>query len=239
MKAFYDLHIHSCLSPCGDMDMTPNNIVNMAIIKGLDIIAVADHNTCGNCRAVMEVGARNGLKVIPAMELNTKEDVHILCLFSDIEKAESFSCYIYNNIPQIVNNEEIFGKQVYMNSKDEVIGEEEKLLITASNIGVYDTALLCSEYGGIAIPAHIDRSSYSILSMLGFITEDMGFSTYELSLRAVASDLLKENKLLEDKIIIRNSDAHYLWDIAERERFIELTSISAKSIIEYFSEKND
>ncbi|MGM9974705.1 MAG: histidinol-phosphatase, partial [Clostridiaceae bacterium] len=127
----------------------------------------------------------------------------------------------------------------YMNSKDEVIGEEEKLLITASNIGVYDTALLCSEYGGIAIPAHIDRSSYSILSMLGFITEDMGFSTYELSLRAVASDLLKENKLLEDKIIIRNSDAHYLWDIAERERFIELTSISAKSIIEYFSEKND
>lgn len=239
MKIFYDFHIHSCLSPCGDMDMTPNNIVNMAMIKGLDIIAVEDHNTCGNCRAVMEVGERNGLTVIPAMELNTKEEVHILCLFNDIEKAEEFSCYIYNNIPNIINKEEIFGRQIYMNSKDEVIVEEEKLLITASNIGVYDAASLCSEYNGIAIPAHIDKNSYSILSILGFITEDMGFSSYEISPRAIYSELLKEQKILKDKTIISNSDAHYLWDIAERERFIEIASISIKNVIEYFSGKND
>ena len=235
MKAFYDFHIHSCLSPCGDMDMTPNNIVNMAIIKGLDIIAVADHNTCGNCRAVMEVGAQNGLTVIPAMELNTKEDVHILCLFKDIEKAEDFSCYIYNNGRKIINKSEIFGEQVYMNGKDQIIGVEEKLLITASDIGVYEVASLCSEYNGVAIPAHIDKSSYSLLSMLGFITEDMGFSAYEISSRAIKSELLKEQKLLEDKIIISNSDAHYLWDIAERERFIEIPFISADNVIEYFS----
>ena len=237
MRVFYDFHIHSCLSPCGDMDMTPNNIVNMAMIKGLDIIAVSDHNTCGNCRAVMEVGAKNGLTVIPAMELNTKEDVHILCLFDDIEKAEKFSCHIYNNVPNIINKKEVFGEQVYMNSKDEVIGTEEKLLITASNIGVYETASLCSEYNGIAIPAHIDKGSYSILSMLGFITEDMGFSTYEISKRANESEILKDQKLLKDKIMICNSDAHYLWDIAERERVIEINSIGAKSIIEYFSRK--
>ena len=235
MKIYYDFHIHSCLSPCGDMDMTPNNIVNMAIIKGLDIIAVTDHNTCGNCRAVMEVGERNGLVVIPGMELNTKEDVHVLCLFNDIEKAEEFSCHIYNNMPNILNRKEIFGEQIYMNSKDEVVGIEEKLLITASNIGIYETISLCREYNGIVIPAHIDKSSNSIISVLGFIPEDMGFTAYEISPRAIDAELLKEQKQLEGKVIISDSDAHYLWDISERERFLEIPSISAKSILEYFT----
>ena len=239
MKLYYDFHIHSCLSPCGDMDMTPNNIVNMAIIKGLDIIAVTDHNTCGNCRAAMEVGERNGLIVIPGMELNTREDVHVLCLFNDIEKAEEFSCYIYNNMQDIINKKEVFGEQIYMNSQDEAVGIEEKLLITASNIGIYETISLCREYNGIVIPAHIDKSSYSILSVLGFITEDMNFSVYELSPRAVEDDILREQKLLKDKLLIRNSDAHYLWDIGEREHFIEVSSSSIKKVLEYISGIDD
>ena len=136
MKLFYDFHIHSCLSPCGDNDSTPNNIVNMALIKGLQAIALSDHNTGRNCPAAMAVGKKNGLVVLPAMELTTSEDIHILCLFERYEDLQKLEKYIQTTRLRIRNKPEIFGRQLIMNENDEVIGEEEDLLIVSSGVSV-------------------------------------------------------------------------------------------------------
>ena len=132
----YDFHIHSALSPCGDADMTPNNIVNMAYIAGLDAIAITDHNTIGNVRAAQIVGEKVGVKVLPGMEIETAEEVHVLTLFPDIESAEKVAKIVYENLPPIKNRPDIFGNQFYMNENDEITGEEEKLLISSTSLSI-------------------------------------------------------------------------------------------------------
>ena len=124
MRIAYDFHIHSCLSPCGDKDMTPQNIVNMSKIMGYDAIALTDHNTTGNCEAVIKVGKEIGLTVIPGMELCTSEEVHIVCLFPDIEKANKFSEYVYSTLPPVKNKPSVFGEQTKMNENDDQIDDE-------------------------------------------------------------------------------------------------------------------
>ena len=120
MRLYYDLHINSSLSPCGDNDMTPNNIVNMAKLNELDIIAVTDHNTCRNCSAAIKVGEEVGLTVVPGMELTTSEDIHVVCLFPDLESAEKFDKYVYERLMKIPNEADIFGHQYVMNENDEI-----------------------------------------------------------------------------------------------------------------------
>ena len=132
----YDLHIHSCLSPCGDNDMTPNNLVQMALLSGCDVIALTDHNTCRNAPAAMEAGARNGLLVIPGMELCTAEEAHVVCLFETLEGALEFDHYIYENMPHVKNRPEIFGEQRLLDGEDAPVGEEENLLLVSSFVGV-------------------------------------------------------------------------------------------------------
>ena len=134
MKCFIDLHIHSCLSPCAEEDMTPNNIVNMSVLKGLDIIGVTDHNSAKNAAAVFEAGKRAGLVVVPGMELCTLEEVHLLCLFKNLEDVENFQDIVYGNLPPIKNREDIFGSQIIMNSRDEITGQEEILLSGACSL---------------------------------------------------------------------------------------------------------
>ena len=119
---YYDLHIHSCLSPCGDDDMTPANLVGMAAVKGLDVIALTDHNTCKNCPAAMHHGAEYGVTVIPGMELTTEEEIHVICLFPSLQDALSFDALIGSKLMPFPNREDIFGKQQIMNEKDEVTG---------------------------------------------------------------------------------------------------------------------
>ena len=126
---YYDLHIHSCLSPCGDDDMTPANLVGMAAVKGLDVIALTDHNTCKNCPAAMHHGAEYGVTVIPGMELTTEEEIHVICLFPSLQDALSFDTRIGSKLMPFPNREDIFGKQQIMNEKDEVTGTVENLLI--------------------------------------------------------------------------------------------------------------
>jgi len=134
----YDLHIHSCLSPCGDLDMTPNNIVGMAKISGLDVIAVTDHNSCKNCPAVMKVAEGYEILAIPGMELTTMEEVHVVCLFETLEDALSFGNYVDEKLIPIENREDIFGQQLICNEEDEVIGKESRLLINATTISFDD-----------------------------------------------------------------------------------------------------
>ena len=219
MKLFYDFHIHSCLSPCGDNDSTPNNIVNMALIKGLHVIALADHNTGKNCPAAMAVGKKNGLVVLPAMELTTSEDIHVLCLFEKYEDLEKLETYIQKTRLRIPNRPKIFGRQYIMDENDEIVGEEENLLIVSSGISVEEVAALVKGFGGIPVPAHIDKQSNGLVGVLGAFDYCLGFELIESTLDSGV-------KLPQ----ITNSDAHYLWDIAEAEHFIEAESCSARGV---------
>ena len=219
MKLFYDFHIHSCLSPCGDNDSTPNNIVNMALIKGLHVIALADHNTGKNCPAAMAVGKKNGLVVLPAMELTTSEDIHVLCLFERYEDLEKLETYIQKTRLRIRNKPEIFGHQFIMDENDEIVGEEENLLIVSGGVSVEEVAALVKGFGGIPVPAHIDKQSNGLVGVLGAFDYGLGFELIESTLDSGV-------KLPQ----ITNSDAHYLWDIAEAEHFIEAESCSARGV---------
>ena len=232
MKLYYDFHIHSCLSPCGSDDMTPNNIVGMAALSGYNIIALTDHNCCKNCEAAVKVGKANGITVIPGMELCTSEEIHIVCLFPTVEKAMKFSDYVEENSMDIPNNPEIFGNQLIMNEDDEVVGIHKGLLTIASNISVENVKDIVESFGGICYPAHLNRDSYSIISVLGGFPTEQGFTVAEFS---DGEKIEAYTKLfgLENLKIIRSSDAHYLENIPDAEHQIELEENSAECLIKY------
>ena len=214
---YYDLHLHSCLSPCGDDDMTPANIAGMASIKGLDVIALTDHNSCKNCPAAMVHGSEYGVIVIPGMELCTAEEVHVICLFPALENALAFDGYVYEHMLPIKNREAIFGKQQIMDENDEVIGTVENLLINATDIAFDDAFSLTASYGGIAYPAHVDKSSTSVLSNLGFVPPDSTFTCAEFHDLKNLHRIQKEHPYFLQCNIVSSSDAHYLGDIREPE----------------------
>lgn len=212
---YYDLHLHSCLSPCGDDDMTPANIVGMASIKGLDVIALTDHNSCRNCPAAMIHGKNYGVTVIPGMELCTAEEVHMICLFAELDRALAFDAYVYEHLLPVKNKEKIFGKQQIMNEDDEVTGTIENLLINATDIPFDDVFALTEGYSGIAYPAHIDKTSTSLLSNLGFVPPDSTFTCAEVHDLKNLHKIQKEHPYFLNCNIISSSDAHYLEDIRE------------------------
>lgn len=233
MRVYCDLHLHSCLSPCGDEDMTPWNLVNMAKILGLDLIALTDHNSCGNCRSAMKVGKLAGITVVPGMELCTAEEIHCVCLFDDIDRAEAFSSYVRTTLPPVKNREEIFGRQLYMDEGDTVLESEEILLTTASSISIDTLPTLVKEYGGVCFPAHIDRESYSVLSSLGDFPPELEVTAFELTPVASEEDYRKNYPALEGKRLFRSSDAHYLENMREKEFYIELEENTPSALIEY------
>lgn len=233
MRASYDFHIHSCLSPCGDKEMTPQNIVNLSKIMGFDIIALTDHNTAGNCPALVKAGKEAGLTVIPGMELCTSEEVHIVCLFPSLENALAFSDYVYTTLPSVKNKPSVFGDQLICDENDNVIGTEEKLLITASSISCMKVVETVTKYGGICYPAHIDRSSFSILSNLGTIDESFGFTCAEIFDMTKENELKEKHPYLKNLKIISDSDAHYLEKMRIPEHFIEIPELSIDSIFNY------
>jgi len=213
----YDLHIHSCLSPCGDEEMTPNNIVNMAALCGLDVIAVSDHNSCGNCAAAIEVAAKKYPKmlVLPGMELETAEEVHVLCLFAELSDALAFEKIVKAARSPIENRPDIYGRQVLRDGNDEIVGFEPQLLINATSVSIDRVPALAEKYKGIAIPAHVDRDSNSIIANLGFLTPEMGFRTIEVSRKLFGqkrAEFLEKNRLMRYNVVM-DSDAHYLGDI--------------------------
>lgn len=228
MKFYYDLHIHSDLSPCGSNDMTPNNIINMSLIKGLNIISVTDHNTTCNLPAVIKAGKEADLKIIPGIEVNTKEEVHVLCYFKSLDNAMKFGNIIYDSLPEVKNNADIFGEQNIYNYKDEIKGSLEKLLINASSYTIEDIYSLAKEYKGLMIPAHINKMSNSILGVLGFMPFNLKIDFIE-----VYSKMPISNKITEKYKVLYNSDAHQLIDISEAVRFFELSHID--DVYDYLS----
>lgn len=230
MKRYYDLHIHSCLSPCADDDMTPNNLVNMALLAGLDIIALTDHNRCGNCAAVLQAAAGTGLTVLPGMELCTSEEAHIVCLFPTLEAALAFDAQVYLSLPPINNRPDIFGQQLIMDAQDTSIGTEPLLLTTASGISVEQVLPLVRALGGTAFPAHIDRPSYSVTAALGDIPP-VGFRAVEITARGDVDALLARYPEARGKPLLLDSDAHALESIPEPLAWLDLPDTAPETVI--------
>lgn len=229
MTVTYDLHIHSCLSPCGADDMTPYNLVNMAALAGLQVIAVADHNTTRNCPAAVEAGREAGVLVVPAMELTCREDVHVLCLFPDLDAAEACRQAVYEKLPQRKNRPKAFGNQWIMDARDNLLAEEPQLLCFAADIGIYQAAQFIDSFGGFAIPAHIDRASFSLIAAMGLVDPAMGFTVYETTRTCDVAALQAQYQIRGG--FIQNSDAHDLIAIPDAERALDLETMSPKSVL--------
>lgn len=231
MRIFYDFHIHSCLSPCGSEDMTPYNLVNMAALNQLDVIALTDHNTCLNCPAAMEAGRQAGIAVIPGMELTTSEEAHVVCLFPGLEQALAFGEYVYARLPDIENRPDIFGRQDIMDAGDRVVGSLQKLLINATDISIAQVVSLTAGYQGFCFPAHIDKSAYSILSNLGDFPPEYGFRAAEISAAGDIEALCRQYPLLSGLPLLLSSDAHYLEQMTAPAAWIEATASSPAAVL--------
>ncbi len=231
----YDIHIHSCLSPCGDTDMLPSNIIGMSALKGLDVVALTDHNSCKNCPPFLRLAEEYGIIAIPGMEINTAEEVHALCLFSELKAALEFDKYVREHLVKIVNKPKIFGEQQIVDEKDNVIATEPFLLINATDIYFYDLNPLVKSYGGVMIPAHIDKSANSLIANLGFIPPDSDFLCAEVKHTGFLDKIKENNPYLKGCGIISDSDAHYLADINEPINFISPRERSVKSVLEFLA----
>lgn len=238
MRLTYDLHIHSCLSPCGDNDMTPANIAGMAAVKGLDVIAVTDHNSCRNCAPAMKMAEEYGVIALPGMELCTEEEVHVVCLFPDLYAAMDFNDYVYDKMLKIPNKEKIFGEQLLYNAMDEIIGKEPNLLLCNTSIRFDEVFALTEERNGIMIPAHVDKTTNSLIANLGFVPPGSQFTCAEIKDLNKLTGLLETHLYLNQCRIISNSDAHYLEHIHEPEHTIDVPDTSTEAIIKALKVKN-
>lgn len=236
MKCYYDFHIHSCLSPCGDNDMTPNNIVNMALIKGLDAIAVTDHNCCANLPAVLSC-AKGRLVVLCGMEVESCEEVHMVCLFESFDACKNAEKEVMLALNKVKNDTEIFGEQIIMNEEDEIVGNEDNLLVTATTLSVFDIVELVHKYDGVCMAAHVDKSAYSVISNLGFIPPELDVDAIEISKNAKYSEITEKWEYIKRYNYLSSSDAHYLADIAEKSNYIDVEELTARSIIEAIKKK--
>ena len=211
--------------------MTPGNIVGMATLIGLDAIALTDHNTCKNCPAFMNFAKEAGLIAIPGMELNTLEEVHVVCLFPTLEQAMSFDSYVEKHIMPIPNRPEFFGNQIIVDNSDKACGTVGTLLISATDISFNEVYDLVKEYGGIMIPAHLDKSSTSLLSNLGFIPPESKFTAAEVNDITSIEPLKKQHPYLEDCHFLCSSDAHSLSSINEAEHILHVEERTTDSIL--------
>lgn len=209
-----DLHIHTCLSPCGDLDMSPRNIVRIAKERELQIIAITDHNSTRNVRTCMSLGEREGLYVIPGCEVNTREEVHVLCYFPHLEATEAFQRYLDGKMSDVKNDPDRFGYQVAVDENDQIVYEEERSLFMSISDEIERVAEVVYRLGGIFVPAHVDRPGNSLFSQLGFIPPGLRYHALEVSKGTTPAGFLLGHPELKEERLIQSSDAHYPGDIA-------------------------
>ena len=214
--------------------MTPNDIIGMALLNGLDLIAVTDHNSFANAEAVIKAARGKSLIVLPGSEITTAEEVHVLCLFSNIETALNFESELFPYYSTLSNRTDIFGNQVLFDENDNVTGELERMLFAPTSMSFDDLFSLTDKHGGAFIPAHIDRDSFSVLSNLGFFPPHLDIKTVEVSQHGLDVGFVKNNsgRFPNDRVIF-SSDAHHLWDISEKNNFLLLPECSAEAVIDF------
>ena len=188
-----DLHIHSVLSPCGSLQMSPENVTRKAKEQKLDIIAITDHNSMANCKVYEEFAEKNGIKFIFGVEVQSVEEIHILSFFDDWEQARKFDNLLYDSLLPIKNNPNFFGDQVVIDGQGNIVRFEEKALINSSGWTFDEVVEKVHAWGGFAVPAHIDAASFSILAQLGFIPTNTLISALEITKKCSKEKLLTEH----------------------------------------------
>ena len=205
-----DLHIHSCLSPCASLDLSPRQIVERAKAEGLDIISVTDHNTAKNVRVVMGLAERQGLTVIPGMEVQTREEIHLLALFPDWPSTAAWDEEVRRHLPDVRNDPEVFGDQPIVDDEGNILNFEERLLLNSLDLPLEVVKRRVEGHGGMIIPSHFDKGSFSLISQLGLIPEDMELEVLEVSHKTQFPSMGNVSPRIP-RII--SSDAHRLEDI--------------------------
>ncbi|MDP3452122.1 MAG: PHP domain-containing protein [Bacteroidales bacterium] len=229
-----DLHIHTTLSPCGDIEMTPLNIIAKAKERGLDIIGITDHNSTLQSRYIREVGEREGIYVMCGAEITTKEEVHVLAFVDGEEALERLQEFLDKSLVRIPNNPDIFGYQLVVNQNEEVLYQEDSLLIGVTDKSIEEVEQFVHSLGGIFIPAHIDKQQNSVLSQLGFMPPSLSADALELSSNCTIDAFITQNSYLSKRAFIQSSDAHYTDDIGKcytRLDIMEKTFSAVKSAL--------
>ncbi len=225
-----DLHIHTVLSPCGDIEMTPLNIVAKAKKRGLSVIGITDHNSTRETAEVKRVAEREGLFVLCGAEITTKEEVHVLAYVDGQERLSLLQDFLDTYLIKVKNNEAIFGYQLVVNEKEEVLYQEDNLLIGAIDRSIDEVAAFIKSLDGIFIPAHIDKQQNSLLSQLGFLPFSLNPDALELSAICNTESFFKQNSYLETHPFICSSDAHYLEDIGRASTELNISELSFQSV---------
>jgi len=211
-----DLHIHTCLSPCADIEMSPLAIVKEALRKGIDIIAITDHNSAENVIASQKAGHDSGLTVLAGMEITSSEEAHILALFENAESVLQLQNRIYEKLLPGNNDERRFGEQIIVNEKDEVSGFNNRLLISATTIDSLTMLEMIHSLGGLAVASHVDKETFSIISQLGFIPDNLQFDALEMSPHIDRAQSGQKFSDYSEIAWLSSSDAHYIRDIGKR-----------------------
>lgn len=226
MKLCADFHIHSCLSPCGNLEMAPAAIVERAQEIGLNALALADHNCTLNCPAFDVLCRRAGIFALFGAEVTTVEEGHVLCLFDQLDAAMNFGETVYERLMNVPNNPDRFGDQVHVNEKEEIEGFPEKLLIGATDISIDELGAMVHGAGGLFIPAHVDKLMYSIEQQLGFLPDEP-YDAIEISRRGL--DTI-QGSTYKGYPFITNSDAHMLDQLGQVYTEIEVDEFSVAAI---------
>ncbi len=225
MKSYVaDLHIHSCLSPCGSLRMSPQAIVNAAVDRGIDLIALTDHNTCEMGPIVAHTAEKAGLSFLYGIELQTSEEVHLLAYFNDANACNALSEEVYAHLPDIKNDPKYFGDQVVVNEQENIIRTEERLLLNSTTLSLEEATKRVRAHGGLPVPAHIDRGAFSLLGQLGFFPENVQFPIVEVWGATVPNECAQ-------RAILRSSDAHEPEQIGRRTTVITMERVSVEEIL--------
>ncbi len=215
-EVFYDLHLHSCLSPCGDDEMTANGIAGMAKLNGIDIAALTDHNSAKNCPAFFEACRSYGVVPVAGMELTTAEDIHLVCLFETLEAALEFDRALQAHRILIRNKPQAAGEQNIVDAQDNIIGVEEYFLPNATDLSLEKAAEFARSYGAVVYPAHVDRQANGVIAVLGVFPNEPEFAFAEFHGKDNLLEYRAKYPDIKRAVPIVSSDAHYLWDMNER-----------------------
>lgn len=223
-----ELHVHTVLSPCAEVEMIPPLIIQEALDRGIEIIAITDHNATANIPAVIKAAEGTGVHILPGMELQTREEVHLLCLFDTLEQIETFQRLVDSTLPSLANRPDFFGEQFIVDETGDFIRREDRLLIASSTLSIMEACDLVEKMDGLLIPAHVDRKAFGLLPTLGFIPEELkNHRVMEISRHITTENALENYPFLKDRILIQGGDVHRLDEFLGVNHFkIEKPSIS-------------
>lgn len=208
-----DLHIHTVLSPCGDLEMSPVNIVERAAQKGLDIIAITDHNHTGHNRLAREIGEESGIYVVYGAEVNTREEVHCLAFFDTDDQLQAFQEYLEAQLPIMKNDTSLFGEQVIVDREEQILNEITHSLYPGLRHGITEVAAMVHGIGGLFVPAHVDRQMNGLYSQLGFFPPELTVDAVEISRKTSRTQACVSHPELSIFQLLKSSDAHFIEDI--------------------------